>query len=137
MPRVFLVEDNAADVELFRMALEMANLQCELVVFDDGAEIIKAVKDFPGASDGAIPDLIVLDLNLPKHDGVEVLAAVRAAPQFKGVRFLILSSTPSLREREKFQGPDIIDFIIKPTDLDDYLNIGHTVTAALAPDRRT
>lgn len=132
MHKVFLVEDNAADVELFRMTLEMTNVQCDLVVFEDGAEILRVVQQFANESAGPVPDLIVLDLNLPKHDGSEVLRAVRATPQMNGVRFLVLSSTPSLREREKIHGPDIVDFIVKPADLDDYLKIGHIVANALS-----
>ncbi len=131
MPTLFLVEDNAADVELFRMALQSAALGCELVIFDDGREIIDYIREHNSTPPQAIPDLILLDLNLPKIDGVEVLQAIRNTPGFAHVPFVVLSSSSSFRERDKLAAFQILEYIVKPADLDEYLNIGETVRRLL------
>lgn len=127
MPRIFLVEDNAADVELFCMALKEAGVECELVFFEDGREIIDHVRDAGSTSPQSPPDLIVLDLNLPKNDGLEILQVIREAPVFANVSVAVLSSSSSLRERAKLASFRIGEFIVKPPDLDEYLNIGKIV----------
>ena len=127
MPTIFLVEDNAADVELFRMALKDAGVESDLILFEDGREIIDRVRDADSTSARTAPDLIVLDLNLPKNDGMEILQVIRQTPAFVKVPIAVLSSSSSLRERAKLATFDISEFIVKPPDLDQYLNIGKTI----------
>ena len=127
MPTIFLVEDNAADVELFRMALKDAGVESDLILFEDGREIIDRVRDADSTSARTAPDLIVLDLNLPKNDGMEILHVIRHSPAFVKVPIAVLSSSSSLRERAKLATFDIREFIVKPPDLDQYLNIGKTI----------
>lgn len=122
MPTILLIEDNAADVELFRMALEEAHVDCSLVVFEDGGEAIQHIRN---AAD--TPDLIVLDLNVPRNDGIEILQVIRAAPLFANVSIAVLSSSSSPREKAKLAAFHIREFIVKPADLEEYLKIGGIV----------
>ena len=123
MPTIFLIEDNEADVELFRMALEEASIECDLVLFEDGRQIIERILK---VGSGA-PDLIILDLNLPKSDGLEVLEVIRGAPGFATVPIAVFSSSSSVRERNKLARFQIREFIVKPADIDEYLSIGKVV----------
>jgi CheY-like chemotaxis protein len=120
--RILLIEDNPTDVELVRRAIGVAGLACDLTVLEDGAEALALLRRPDNES--AIPDLVVLDLNLPKHDGVEVLQAMRATTTFTGVPVAILSSSSSPRERAKIEQFRVSRFITKPPDLDQFMKIG-------------
>src|ERR1700722_950128 len=80
--RILLVEDNDADVYLFRKALETAGLQFELTVMRDGAEALAFVRRQGKYSASSVPSLVVLDLNLPKDGGIQVLRAIRERETF-------------------------------------------------------
>jgi CheY-like chemotaxis protein len=131
MPTIFLVEDNATDVELFRLALREACVDCELVLFEDGGEIIDYILQPEAGLRRARPDLIMLDLNLPKNNGLEVLQVIRQARSFAEVPVAVLSSSSSPRERAKLAAFNIREFIVKSPDLDAYLNVGAIVRALL------
>ena len=131
MKTVFLIEDNAADVDLFRMALDAACLKCKLVVFEDGRAVIDYICSAEGASQASVPDLIILDLNLPKNDGLEILQVMRDVPAFAAVSIVVFSSSSSTRERARLSGFRIREFIAKPPDLEEYLSIGQTVRKLL------
>lgn len=131
MATIFLVEDNPADVQLFRMALQHAGLECDLVLFEDGAEIIDCIRQADGKLSPSRPGLIILDLNLPKNDGLEILQILRDAPAFANVPVAVLSSSSSARERSQLSGFRICEFIAKPPDLEEYLDIGNTIRRLL------
>jgi chemotaxis family two-component system response regulator Rcp1 len=133
MITIFLVEDNPADVDLFRMALEDACLQCDLVLFEDGRKVIDYIDNGNSAVSQPVPDLLVLDLNLPKNDGLEILQIIRRTASFANVPVLVLSSSSSVRERAKLTSFKIREFMAKPSDLDGYLQIGQVVRGLLSP----
>ena len=128
MQIVYLVEDNSADVELFRLALEDACVDCDLNVFGDGREVV----DFLRNNAPPKPDLIVLDLNLPKLDGLEVLQLIRGVDPFSDVPVLALSSSSSPRDQLRLSEFKVAAYIVKPADLDEYLKIGATVRDLLS-----
>jgi len=130
--RILLIEDNPADVDLLRRAFRSAQLDCELILLEDGAEALAYVRGLEGAGGGAAPDLAVLDLNLPKNDGIEVLQAIRASSAFARLPVAILSSSASSRERAKIEQFGIGRYITKPPDLDEFLRIGFTLKELLA-----
>jgi CheY-like chemotaxis protein len=125
--RILLIEDNPTDVDLVRRALVSAQLACELTVAEDGAEALTLLQKW----NVAVPDLVVLDLNLPKHDGVEVLQALRATSSFADVPVAIFSSSASPRERARIEPYGISRYITKPPDLDQFLMIGFTLREIL------
>lgn len=128
---IFLIEDSAADVELFRMALEEGCVDCGMVLFQDGREIIDHIRKGHSAVPASLPDLIVLDLNVPKSDGLEILQVIRDTPGYANVPVAVLSSSSSTRERAALAAFDIREFIVKPPDLDEYLKIGKIVRKLL------
>jgi CheY-like chemotaxis protein len=127
-PRVLIVEDNLGDVELLRMALHTANLDCDVTVIDDGRDAL----DYFANPASPLPDLVVMDLNLPKNDGLEILEAMRANPRFERVPVAVFSSSSSPQERARVANLHVDRFIAKPPDLDEYLNIGWTLKDLLA-----
>jgi CheY-like chemotaxis protein len=121
---ILLIEDNAADVILLRRALASAQVDCELTVLEDGAEALSFVQSLEADRGIDAPDLAVLDLNLPKNDGVEVLQAMRATHTFSRVPVAIVTSSASPRERARVEQYGIGRYITKPSDLDEFLSIG-------------
>lgn len=122
--RILLVEDNAADVQLLRMAFQEASLDCDLIVLEDGAEALALVRQQGRFAESQVPDLAVLDLNLPKNGGVEVLDAIRESQAFRQMPVAILSSSSSPRERAKIEEFGVKRFLTKPLDLDEFLGLG-------------
>lgn len=133
--RILLVEDNAADVYLFKKALEEAQLQFELMVIQDGGEALAFVWREGKYAERAVPDLAVLDLNLPKDSGIQILRAIRESGDLKEVRVAIVSSSAAPQDLAKTQGLGIELYITKPPDLEDFLQIGHILKETLTGSR--
>jgi CheY-like chemotaxis protein len=129
--RIFLAEDNSGDVELLRIALKSAEVDCDLLVVSDGREALDFVRQQGKYENHQPPDLAVLDLNLPKNDGLEVLEALRANSAFEGVPVAIVSSASAPQELAKMLSLRVDRFIPKPADLDLYLRIGTTLKELL------
>jgi chemotaxis family two-component system response regulator Rcp1 len=133
--KILVVEDNPADVELLRWALQDAELDCELIVLDDGGEGLAFAQQRGKYAGSTPPDLAILDLNLPKNDGIEILEALRANPMFADTPVAILSSSSSPRERARMEVFRIGRYITKPADLDEYLKVGGILRELLLQTR--
>jgi CheY-like chemotaxis protein len=129
--RILLVEDNAADAYLFRKALENAELNFELLLLEDGAQALAFVRGEGAFGAEPAPDLVVLDLNLPKSDGTEVLQAIRQSRHLSKIPVVITSSSSSPHDRAKTEHLVVERYIMKPLDLDDFLQIGAVVKQVL------
>ncbi|MDP9055162.1 MAG: response regulator [Acidobacteriota bacterium] len=129
--QVLVVEDNPADVELLRWALDSAAVECDLTVIEDGGEALAFVQQRGKYIGSAPPDLAILDWNLPRYDGLEILEAMRASHVFAEVPVAVLSSSSSPRDRARMEAYNIGRYITKPPDLDEYLRIGLIVKELL------
>ena len=126
MFRIMLAEDNPGDVLLFREALRTRGIPCELAVAEDGH---KAIAMLRAAVDGATatPDLIILDVNLPKHNGNVVLREVRSRDSLAGVPVIMLTSSASPTDRQASKNLGANLYIQKSSNLDELLEIGRIV----------
>jgi CheY-like chemotaxis protein len=122
--QILLVEDNAADVYLLRKAIAAANFEVELTVIEDGAEALAFVRAEGKYAARGVPDLAVLDLNLPKNEGTAVLTAIRQTKDVANVPVVITSSSPSPSDRSRVELLGIERYVVKPTDLEEFLKIG-------------
>jgi CheY-like chemotaxis protein len=120
--QIFIVEDNLGDVLLVREALKESSLQFEMRHAADGEEAIQAIH-----RDRIRPDLVLLDINLPKRDGWEVLTELRSNPDTRAVPVVVLSSSgaPEDRDRASRNLPSL--YIQKPSNLEDFLAVGKTI----------
>ncbi len=130
MYRILLAEDNPGDVLLFREALKTRNLRAEIHLAEDGQKAIDLITG-KLSGDSLQPDLIVLDVNLPKHTGSEVLQQIRCQEALARVPVIMLtsSSSPSDRERAKWLGADL--YLQKPSDLDGLLEVARIIEEKL------
>lgn len=133
--KILLVEDNPGDVLLLRQALEMRDVPCIVEVAEDGQKAITMVRDRAGGGGGSLPDLIVLDVNLPKHDGSEVLEQIRSVPALSGVPVIMFtsSSSPVDQQRATELGANL--YLQKPSDLDDLLAVAEVIEEILRKPR--
>src|SRR6185312_3511544 len=129
---ILLIEDNPGDVALIRMALRNAGLDCDLTVIDEGGDAMAFVQQQGKYGASRAPDLAILDLNLPKNDGLEILAAMRENQAFVEVPVAVLSSSSWPRDRTKLEVFNIARYITKPPDLDEFMRIGLILKELLA-----
>ncbi|TGJ99388.1 response regulator [Leptospira semungkisensis] len=118
---ILLVEDNPADVRLTMEALEELEEEKRLFVAKDGEEAIDFVKgegEFVGASR---PDLILLDLNLPKKNGLEVLEELKSDPEFKRIPVVVLTTSGAERDIMATFNLHANSYIQKPVEYDNFL----------------
>jgi CheY-like chemotaxis protein len=128
--RILVLEDNPADVELLRLALLDAGVVCELAVIDDGADALAHIRRCQEPKEA--PDLAIIDLNLPKHGGLELLEEIRSSRALADLPVVILSSSSSPRERDSIAKLRVRRHIVKPPGLDEFLRIGSEVKNILA-----
>jgi nitrogen-specific signal transduction histidine kinase/DNA-binding NarL/FixJ family response regulator len=129
--RIVLVDDNPADVSLLRFALDNADLDCELIVINDGAEALAFVRQQGRDARNSPPDLAVLDFNLPKSDGLQILKAMRENRAFTGVPVAVLSSGLTPRDLAKLQEFSLLCYITKPSTLEEFLKLGWRLKALI------
>ena len=127
MFEILLAEDNPGDVLLFREALDSRQLPCNIVVAPDGQKAMALLED----GHGWRPHLIVLDVNLPKHNGDAVLRHVRGQPLLQGVPVIMLTSSASPADRAAAIELGANLYIQKSSDLDELLEVGRIVEEVL------
>jgi CheY-like chemotaxis protein len=130
-PNVLLVEDNPADINLVEEALEEARLDCHLHIMRDGVRAIEFLDRLDSELDHPPPDVVLLDLNLPKVGGEEVLKRVRMSPKCEGVKVLIISSSDVPADRERVMQLGANDYFRKPSDLAQFMLLGVKIRAMI------
>ena len=117
---ILLAEDNPADVYLIREALKRHGVQHALQVVPDGQEVLAIISD-----EAVHPmDLIILDLNLPRHDGIEILERLRGVPALSHIPVVVLTSSDSPRDRQVAIDLGATQFLRKPSSLEQFLSLG-------------
>lgn len=132
--RIVLVEDNPADVYLIEMALAHQNIVYDLKRYETGEEAVNALSSQSSNED---PDIILLDLNTPRGDGIETLKAIQQTPRYADVPTAIITSSRSESDQHRISLLGSARFIHKPTNLDDFLaNVGRAVKEMLLQARQ-
>jgi CheY-like chemotaxis protein len=125
--KIVLAEDNPADVGLVRYALREHAVDCELRVISDGDEVVTFINGLDLDSKLPCPDLLLLDLHLPKRDGNEVLRHLRASERCGRTPVVILTSSDASWDRQRADKNAAIHYFQKPSSLDEFLQLGKIV----------
>lgn len=124
---ILLVEDNEGDVRLTREALKEGRIRNRLHVVSDGEQALAFLRREGEYDDVPRPDLILLDLNLPRLDGREVLSAIKSDPALKQIPVVVLTS--SRTEQDLLRAYDLHAncFITKPVEFDEFIDVVRSI----------
>ena len=124
---ILLVEDNAADVRLTEEALKEGKVRNNLHVARDGMEALEFLHRQGKFKDATRPDLILLDLNLPRRDGREVLADIKNDPDLKMIPVVVLTTSSDEADILKSYKLHANCYITKPVDLEQFVNVVRSI----------
>ena len=120
---ILLVEDNPGDLELIQEALQSGKVTNHISMATDGEVAMNFLNRARGFENAPRPDLILLDLNLPRKDGFEILKEVRENPELSRIPVVILTSSQTDRDILKSYNLRANCFISKPVDVDEFLSV--------------
>lgn len=120
---ILLIEDNPADVLLVREALQENAVRCELIIITNGERATEFIQAFDDG-DACGPDLVILDLNLPRKPGLYVLERIRASKKCNHVPVVILSSSDNYQDKRDAAALGASQYFRKPSRLAEFLQLG-------------
>jgi two-component system, chemotaxis family, response regulator Rcp1 len=120
---ILLVEDNPGDADLAREALQGSKIRNDLHVVEDGEKAMAFLRQEGAYAGSPRPDLILLDLNLPRKDGREVLAEIKEDPRLKRIPVVILSTSRAEEDVLRTYNLHANCYITKPIDLNQFLHV--------------
>lgn len=129
--RILLAEDNAADVYLVREALSAYGVKHDLSVVDDGEKAIEFLALTDADANRPSPQLLLLDLNLPRRSGLEILRFLRASRRFADIPVIVLTSSDSPQDRARVAELGVAHYFCKPSDFDEFMRLGAIVAEAV------
>jgi CheY-like chemotaxis protein len=123
LKRILLAEDNAYDVELTMTALRENNVLNEIVIVRDGAEALDYLfkRDRYAGRQGANPALVLLDLKMPKVDGIEVLRQVKGDPALRSIPVVVLTSSREEQDLARTYDLGVNAYVVKPVDFHEFV----------------
>ena len=124
---VLLVEDNPGDVRLTREALREGKVRNNLHTVADGVEAMADLRREKGYEDAVRPDLILLDLNLPRMDGREVLQAIKQDPSLRNIPVVVLTSSQAEQDIVRAYDLHANCYVTKPVDLDQFITVVQSI----------
>lgn len=135
---IMLVEDEEVDATYFKKALSEHSENSEVIVFSDGDQVIVYLEELVSEGIRRLPDLILLDLNMPVRSGFEVLEEIRGDPRLMTIPIVIVSTSSAKRDIQKAYRMKVNAFVKKPDDLTGYGEIAKSIChfwqkAALLP----
>lgn len=123
--RILHVEDNSGDARIVREALDLQGLNYHLDLATDGEQALRFIERV--GKENPPPDILLLDLNLPRADGYEVLRAFRFRSECKKTLAIIVTSSEAPRDREQAFNLGADRYFVKPADLDEFMHLGAIV----------
>lgn len=120
---LLLIEDNPGDVRLTQEAFKEGKLSYQMDVVMDGVEAIHFLRRRPPYENAVTPDIILLDLNLPKKDGREVLAEIKADEMLRRIPVIVLTTSNAEQDILKSYDLHVNCYINKPVDFDKFFDI--------------
>ena len=122
MIEILVVDDNPGDIELTRIALRDARIMNEVHIARDGEEALAFLRRRRRFRDAPWPDLVLLDLKMPKVDGFQVLAEMKADPELRRIPVIVMSSSSAENDLARAYDAQIAAYLVKPSNVDDYFN---------------
>ena len=127
---ILLVEDNPADVKITQRALKQCGLEIDLIVARDGEEALDYLLrrgPYESAPNWRRPELVLLDINLPRLDGHEVLSRLRSNPEYRTVPVVVLTTSRRPQDVERMYGSGANTYIEKPPEFARFVEVLRTI----------
>jgi two-component system, chemotaxis family, response regulator Rcp1 len=124
---VLLVEDNPGDVRLTQEALKEGRVMVNLTVAADGVEAMEILNRKGPYKEKPRPDLILLDLNLPKKNGREVLLEIKADAELRRIPVIVMTTSKAEQDIHRAYNLNANCYITKPVDLDEFLHVVRSI----------
>jgi CheY-like chemotaxis protein len=121
--KILLIEDNEGDIVLTMEALQELNLVTEVIIKKDGETAISYLREMVKSKPNQLPDLVLLDINLPKMNGHEVLGEIKNDPELKRIPILVLTTSSSENDILEAYRKHANCYITKPVDVNDFIRI--------------
>lgn len=127
---LLIVEDSPADVFLVKEALKEEGLSCHMEVADDGEQAMH-ILDSVDAGSRTAPNLLLVDLNVPRQNGTQVLQRIRRSPLYGNTPVVIMSTSDTAAERKKAFDLGASEYFCKPSSLKELMQLGRLVRRLL------
>jgi len=124
---ILLAEDNPADVQLVREALQDRSVACDLHVVRDGEQAVAFLDQLDANSKLDCPSLLLLDLHLPKRDGAAIMRRLRASARCGQTAVVVLTSSDSPHDMENAERHAALHYFRKPSSLEQFLTLGDII----------
>jgi len=125
--QILVVEDSKADLFLIREAIAEAKVDADLHVVHDGQQAIEFIQRVEEGTETLCPDLVLIDLNLPKKNGTEVLRSLRKSGSCRHALVLIVTSSDSSNDRDAVNKLGLSGYFRKPSSYAEFLKLGPIV----------
>lgn len=129
---VLLIEDNSTDVYLVKEAIADQGLDIDLNVVENGEQALNMIAGIDSREDAGIPDLVLLDINLPRMGGFHVLERIRHGKRSANVPVVVMTSSSASTDRTQSAELGATAYFLKPSGYDDFLKIGEVIRDLLA-----
>lgn len=124
---ILLVEDNSGDIRLMQEAFKEGNVHNNLITVRDGVGAMAYLRKEGVYTNAVRPDLILLDLNLPKKDGREVLAEIKSDEELKIIPVVVLTTSDAEQDIQETYNLHVNCYIKKPVDLDQFIKVARCI----------
>ena len=125
--KILMVEDNPGDARLAQEALKDSKINNSLYHVEDGVEAMRFLRRQAEYADAPQPDLVLLDLNLPRKDGREVLAEIKEDPKLKLVPVVVMTTSEAERDLVKSYDLHANAYVVKPIDLERFIEVVQSI----------
>jgi len=130
--QIVLAEDNATDVRMVREVLNRHNIDCDLKVLGDGDEAMAFIDKLDLDLDTPCPDLLLLDLHLPKRDGQEILRYLRGSERCAQTPVVVLTASDSPQDRQSAEKNAALHYFRKPITVNQFMALGVIVKEVIS-----
>jgi len=128
---ILIIEDNRADVFLIRESIHVAQIDATLHVVPDGEKAIRFFEDADADPSSPCPDIVILDINLPKKQGREVLERMRHSRRCANAMVVVVTSSDSEQDREAMRKLGAASYFRKPSEYDGFMRLGELLKGLL------
>ena len=132
--RILLAEDNRADIVMVGEALRAHKIAHELHLAVNGEEAMAFIARMGKPDEPPCPDILLLDINLPRVDGLEVLREFRRHPACANTPVIVISSSNALRDREAASALDVTRYFAKPMNYEEFIQLGQLIKEVLGEE---